>query len=163
MDTATASIVFSIAGGVAEFSGLGLVVLGIATDRREARTLFEVRSPPSPPERTYPSKVPGSRLERRDPFEGLQSEATQRRQTEKRIAQNFASLINGMYAMREAVDTERDALSVELHKQLYDADNAIRKKLTYILSGSIKGRLVGAGLLGLGIVFSVVGSVLSAS
>jgi hypothetical protein len=158
MDTATASIVFSNAGGVAEFLGLGLVVIGIATDRREARTLFEVRSPPSPPERTYPVKVSGSRIEQRDPFADLQSEATQRRQTERRMAQNFASVVNGMYAMREAVDEERDALSVELHKQLYDADNAIRKKLTYI-----KGRLVGAGLLGLGIVFSVVGSVLSAS
>jgi hypothetical protein len=148
---------------MAEFLGLGLVVFGIASDRREARTLFEVRKPPPPPERTYPGKVSGSRLEDRGPLSDLQPEATRRRQSEQRIAQNFASIVNGMYAMREAVDTERDALGVQLHKQLFDADNAIREKLTYILAGSIKGRLIGAGLLGVGIVFSVVGSVLSAS
>lgn len=61
--------------------------------------------------------------------------------------------------MRKAIDARLDKLDDDLRNEMADADDVLRGHLHDVLVGSIRGRVAGVVLLGLGILLAVAGSV----
>jgi hypothetical protein len=74
-----------------------------------------------------------------------------------------ASVHNTFIDVQKVTDADRDKLARELHREIARRDADLRGTLRYILAGSIKDRLVGVVLLGAGIVFGLIGSILGTS
>lgn len=72
-----------------------------------------------------------------------------------------ASVGNVMIKMRKALDEQDDAIAEALYKSQIEGDNELRRRLREVLTGSLTGRAWGAGLLAVGILLGVTGSVLS--
>jgi hypothetical protein len=70
-----------------------------------------------------------------------------------------AQVANAFIKMRKALDAELDQSVDVLRGEAADSDNELRRHLRYVLAGSIRDRAIGAGLLGVGIVLTTLGSV----
>jgi hypothetical protein len=159
--TATTAIICSVAGGLCEFGGLAFVVRGIGKDRQRARELFAKQARKAP-ERKYPLPLPNVRTASR-PWLGAVSYGPKHemQQLGKYVQQLETSIANGFLTLRKALDADRDHLAETLDQEIVENDNTLRQHLRYVLAGSIQDRKVGAGLLGAGIILSVIGSVLA--
>jgi hypothetical protein len=145
----------SVAGAACELAGLGLVAFGIARDRSRARDLFTKRLPGRPPERSYPG--------RRGPSTPLASYGEPRAsEVSRQVARLEASVANVLIAMREAVDTELDRSVAALRQEIARNDDELRDNLSYLLAGSVRERVIGVVLLGLGILLALAGSIVGA-
>ncbi len=80
---------------------------------------------------------------------------------EQRISKLEASVGNAIIGLRKALDEQDDLIMESLYKAQVDGDNELRRRLRDVLTGSLTGRAWGAGLLAVGIVLGVAGSVLS--
>jgi hypothetical protein len=61
--------------------------------------------------------------------------------------------------MRKQLDSELDKVADDLRRETAQSDDQLREELHYVLAGSISDRVKGAGLLGVGIVLAMAGSV----
>jgi hypothetical protein len=151
--------VLSATGGLFELAGLGLVVVGIARDRDQARRLFVAKRRTQRPRRTYPPKaMPRSYPGYPGPF--ASGGSGDLRKLAEYISKVDAAAYNNFIDMRKALDAELDRSMEDLQQELTDADNELRGHLRYVLAGSISDRVQGAILLGAGIVLGTTGSIL---
>jgi hypothetical protein len=149
------------AGGASELLGLVLVVKEIAEDRARARRLFSPRRRKSKPKRRYPGRVsPGPTTG--SPFSSMRPAADQQRELEVAVRKIGAMLANGLIDMRKALDAQHDQAVDELRAEIVAADEELRGHLLYVLAGSVRDRMIGAGLLGVGLVLEIAGAVISA-
>jgi hypothetical protein len=156
----TAAIICSIMGGACELAGLWLVVLGIRDDQRRARTLFDKPLTITLPRRSYPGRSPGASVPSSTAWaSGLQG--TPQSRIVNRITSLEASVRNAFIKLKQVMDEQDDGNVQVLHKAQVDGDNELSQRLKEALTGSLTGRAWGAGLLGVGIVLGVAGSILS--
>jgi hypothetical protein len=64
--------------------------------------------------------------------------------------------------MREALDSQLDNSVDELRAEMLTFDNELRGHLRYVLAGSIRNRIIGAVLLGIGILLAIAGAIVGA-
>jgi hypothetical protein len=148
-------------GGACELTGLVLVIKEIADDRRQAKRLFVPRRVPAKPRRRYPGKaLPRSGAT--SPFESMQTAARQQQALRAATSQIEAAMINAFIAMRKSLDTQHDTTVDQLHEEIRNFDNELREHLRYVLAGSIRNRLIGAVLLGVGILLEIAGALVAA-
>jgi hypothetical protein len=150
------AIVLSITGGLFELAGLAIVVAGIARDRKEARRLFVPRPRKGWPTRSYPPKA----FPRSYPsIGGPVTVGNPLREIAEYVSKVDAAAHNNFIAIQEAFDADLKDAAELLRKEAADADDELRESLRYVLAGSVRGRAWGAGLLFVGIVLAVAGSV----
>jgi hypothetical protein len=151
----TAAILCSITGGCLELAGLVTVVRGIAEDRRQAKGLFEPsplpgQLPPPSPRTSATQLSRGHRM-------GMASAADMAR----RQYESEAAIVNAISRLTDQVNTGFHDLTTKLRDEMAESDSSLRERLRYVLGESVRGRTLGAVLLGLGILFAMAGSVLS--
>jgi hypothetical protein len=152
------AVVLSVIGGCCELAGLGLVALGIKRDRERARDAFAPRARQPRLKRSYPMKAmprsypgfPGSFARERDAL----------RQIAEYVSKVDAATHNFFIDLQQAIETELDESVDRLRAEMADIDDVLRNNLLYVLRGSISERITAAGLLLVGIVLGVGGSVL---
>lgn len=151
------AVTLSVAGGLFELGGLMLIVRGIGRDRAQAHRLFAPKRRERTPRRSYPPKV----MPRRYPSFGSTGlrQSDQLRRIVEYVAEVDAAAYNNFVGMRKALDAELDRSVADLRNNLAEADNQLREHLRYVLAGSIRDRVIGALLLGAGIVLAAAGSV----
>ncbi len=88
--------------------------------------------------------------------------AEQQREMRVAITKMGAMLANGLIDMRKALDAQHDRVVDELRSEIVAADDELREHLRHVLAGSVRDRVIGAGLLGLGIVLEIAGAIVSA-
>jgi hypothetical protein len=71
-----------------------------------------------------------------------------------------ASVANALIGMRKALDTELDRSVAALRHEMGHSDDELRDNLPYVLAGNVRGRVIGAILVGGGIVLGAVGSMI---
>lgn len=157
MSCAALAIGFAVVGSVCELAGLAIVVRGILRDRDRARRLFVRQRRARPPERTYPGRQMASPL---TPSWARPMHGDQLRAIVEYVSRMEASVADGLIGIRRAVDTELDNSVELLRREMAEQDGVLRDGLRDVLAGSIRDRWLGVVLLGLGIVFAMVGSVL---
>jgi hypothetical protein len=158
--TALSGILTAVGGGF-ELVGLGLVVKEIADDRARARRLFSPRRRKLKPRRRYPGRLSAGSLAG-SRSNSMRPAATQQRELEAATAKMGAILANGLIGMRKALDTQLDQSVDELRSEIEAADDEVREHLRYVLAGGVRDRVIGAGLLGVGIVLEIAGAIVSA-
>lgn len=151
------AVALSVAGGLCELGGLGLVVLGIAHDREQARRLFVPKPRRQRPKRSYPAKAM-ARLHPSFPHPYYRRQDELRKLAEY-ISKVDAAAHNNFIDMRKVLDAGIDDTIDLLRTETADADDDLRGHLRYVLAGSIDDRVRGAILLAAGIVLAMAGSV----
>jgi hypothetical protein len=151
------AVVLSVVGGLCELAGLGLVVLGIARDRKQARELFVSKPRPERPSRSYPPKVsPQSPSLLTNP---AYTASHNIRAIAELVTKVDAAAYNAYIEVKRALDEQLDEAVDDLRGEMADADDELRGHLRYVLAGSVDDRVKGAILLGVGIVLAAAGSV----
>jgi hypothetical protein len=154
--------VLGATGGVCELVGLVLVAKDIADDRRQARRLFAPRQRRTRPRRRYPPKA-GPRSPTQSPVDSMRPASQQQDALRKAIANIEVSVYNALIEMRKSLDAQHDEAVEQLGTEILKSDNEIRGHLRYVLAGSIRSRVIGAAVLGAGILFEIAGAILSAT
>lgn len=75
------------------------------------------------------------------------------------ISKVDAAAYNNFIDVHKRIDKQSDDVLDRVRAETAEADDHLRDHLRYILAGSIKDRVVGAVLLGTGIVLATAGSV----
>lgn len=70
-----------------------------------------------------------------------------------------AAAYNALTEMRKALDSQLDNSVDELRAEILTFDNELRGHLRYVLAGSIRNRIIGAVLLGIGILLEIAGAI----
>jgi hypothetical protein len=153
------AVVLSVAGGLCELGGLGLVVLGIARDREQARRLFVPRPRRRRPKRSYPPHgMPRTYPGYPGPFSSGGS--SELRKIVEYVSKVDAAAHNNFIDMRKVLDAGIEDTVDLLRTEAANADDDLRGHLRYVLAGSIEDRMRGAILLAVGIVLAAAGSVI---
>jgi hypothetical protein len=151
------AIVLSVLGGVCELAGRALVVIDIARDRNYAKSVFVPRVRPRSTQRTYPPHVsPPARSNFPSP---IHRQSDSLRQLAQCISKVDALTHNHLIDMQKLIDKRTDDTLDLVRTETADADDELRGHLNYILAGSVKDRVIGAVLLGVGILLATAGSV----
>jgi hypothetical protein len=78
-----------------------------------------------------------------------------------RITNLEAAVGNALIKLKKIIDEQDFRYAEAMYKAQVAGDNELRQRLRDVLTGSLKGRAWGAGLLAVGIVLGVAASVLS--
>ena len=159
MTTGTLAVGFSIAGGACELLGLAIVIREIASDRARGRQLLARLDSRKPPKRTHPLAPMASSSPM--PNAGLMSHSTQVAETYREVQRLEARVSGALVKLKQITDAELDQAVERVQNDLAERDAELRDGLRYVLAGSTRDRIVGAGLLVGGIVLAAAGSVLS--
>jgi hypothetical protein len=161
MSLQTIAIGLSVAGGLAELAGLGMVIREIGSDRKRARELLGRKRQHQLPRRKYGPKLPvpgrtstpgerGHYFDKPDVFD-----------IRRQAGRGIATLANHMIDMRKAIDKERDDLEIKLLQEIDAGDDELRQRFREVLESDLTERWIGVIALATGIVLSATGSVLS--
>lgn len=132
------------------------MVLGIAQDRRRARALFKPPRQRRRPKRPYPAPLSQTSL-----TPGARASYGGQYVTPDQLHRVETSIYNGLLALTKQSDEHRDDVAYRILKQVDENDADLRGNLREMLGATVRDRALGAGLLGVGILLSVAGSVLS--
>lgn len=149
------AVALSILGGLCELGGLVTVVSEIVSDRARASRLLSEPRVHHRPERRYPSRVPSA------PLLNVSSLGRQPGQTDRELHNGLVTLANTLVEVKKQTDRERDDLEEKALSEIDKGYDELRDGLRDVLQGAITTRMVGVGVLALGIVLSATGSVLS--
>lgn len=95
------------------------------------------------------------------PNAGLMSHSTQVAETYREVQRLEARVSGALVKLKQITDAELDQAVERVQNDLAERDAELRDGLRYVLAGSTRDRIVGAGLLVGGIVLAAAGSVLS--
>lgn len=153
----TWAIIFAVLGAGSELFGLAMVVWQINGDRARARSLLDKQRRWKPERRPPPRRVSASAISvRPSGIRSMQSGAADRH-----LAEMFASLITGHNQLvrdnEEALDQRTALLLDETDK----GDRELRSVLRELLGENIRQRVIGVVAIGIGIVLTMIASILS--
>jgi hypothetical protein len=138
-----------------ELAGLALVAIGISDDRGKARALFGATTLRLSPARGYSSA-------RLDLGTGGPEPTVEERigRVEEQIARLGARLDDELQEARRRTDAQIDEAVEKLRGEMDKQDRELRGHLREVLVGGMRNRILGALLLGAGILFGVAANVL---
>ncbi len=71
-------------------------------------------------------------------------------------------MANVVVGLRKALDAQLDHAIAEVRSENLSSENALRGHLQYVLAGSIRKRVIGADLLGAGVLLEIDGAIVGA-
>lgn len=150
----TCATTLTIAGGVLELLGVGLVLLEVTGDRKRARDLLAT----DPPKMREPLKLGEIPPLPQEPISTTYEDLASSREREAKVVRQQAE------AMKAIVEIGDDRLAKTQHhieEAIYADRENVRKNLEEILAGNIPGRIAGALLLVAGIAATTVGQLVA--
>ncbi len=92
----------------------------------------------------------------------MQPVAAQQRDLRESIGKLGAAVVNAFIDMRKSLDAQLDQSVTDVRAEATVADNELREHLRYVLAGTIRNRVIGAVLLGAGILLEIAGALVGA-
>ncbi len=153
----TWAIVFAVLGAASELFGLGMVVWQIKGDRDRARSLLDKQRAWKPERRPPPRRVSASAISMRPSGIG----SLQTGGAERHVASMFASLVTGHNQLVRDSEEALDQRTGQLLDEIDKGDKALRDVLRELLGENIRQRVIGVVAIGVGIVLTMIASILS--